>query len=133
MSEEFKIPILPVITNKVEEDSAADEKKQEKSEKFECPYKIPAWNGVKANRPYSFEVLKNGTIVEVIRNLHEKSYHVFGRLPIPNVDINSAHPTSSRFHCVLQYRPATVDDNDKTKRVEEGWYLYDLGKFNLFQ
>jgi hypothetical protein len=53
------------------------------------------------------------------------AYWVFGRLPL---DIVSAHPTTSRYHCVLQYKPAEEDENPDQAEVKEGWFVYDLGK-----
>ncbi|CAG9807075.1 unnamed protein product [Chironomus riparius] len=117
MEENFKLPVLPLIGPK-----RPDEKQVEE---FLCPYKPPSYSGPLPDQTYSFEVLKNGVIVDMINNLEDKAYHVFGRLPVPNVDINSAHPTSSRFHCVLQYRPAGIDDNIE-RETAEGWYVYDL-------
>lgn len=144
MGEEFKIPNLPLIgpnrkPDETEvnpaEDIISEEPKKQPAEKFECPYKVPQWNGKMPRTVYSFEVLKNGQIVEEIKNLQAKPFHIFGRLTTPTVDINSAHPTTSRFHCILQYRPAIEQEEDeviheKQKQiVEEGWYLYDLGNF----
>jgi len=124
MEDNFKLPELPIIGPK-----RPDEAELKKSEEFLCPYIAPAYSGPLPDKTYSFEVLKHGVIVEMINNLEEKPYHVFGRLPVPNVEINSAHPTSSRFHCVLQYRPAGIDEDSNEKEIEEGWYIYDLGKF----
>lgn len=124
--EGFKKPIL----GPSRPDPKELEKQSEKQE-FLCPYKVPKYNGPLPDQKYSFEVLKNGVIVDEIKNLHEKPFHVIGRLTVPHVDINSAHPTSSRFHCVLQYRPAMTTDDPNEKEIEDGWYVYDLGKFQL--
>ena len=53
------------------------------------------------------------------------AYWVFGRLQL---DIVSAHPTTSRYHCVLQYKPAEESENPEQAEVREGWYVYDLGE-----
>ncbi|XP_049535949.1 kanadaptin [Anopheles darlingi] len=102
------------------------------------PYKEPSWSGkCDPDRNYYFEVEKNGVIIEKVRQLQGKPFWLFGRLP--NCDLNLAHPTISRYHAVLQYRPAPRDASDSeedeeqnNKRrathatVEPGWYLYDL-------
>lgn len=110
-----------------------------------CPYAEPKWSQIPSDEhKYDFEILKNGLIVETVRNLQSKSYWTMGKLP--ENDIVMAHPTISRFHAVLQYRPeikSTGDDsdsdnddeNDATAQksakpskpmIEKGWYLYDL-------
>ena len=68
-----------------------------------------------------------------------KSYWTFGRLP--SNDILLEHPTISRFHAVLQYRPSDENAGDsdeeeetsekppattKARDVDKGFYLYDL-------
>ncbi|CAE1283647.1 unnamed protein product [Acanthosepion pharaonis] len=80
------------------------------------PYKEPTWGGL-ANRPYSFDVLKNGSIVDNV-DLNDKSYYIFGRLP--TCDVTLEHPSLSRYHACIQ-NCATP-----TERYEAGWYLYDL-------
>lgn len=113
-----------------------------------CSYVEPEWSGKPtAVHKYQIEVLKNGTIAETVNELESKSYWLLGKLP--ENDIVMAHPTISRFHAVLQYRPnvssrlnsndsdsdsedeaegSTTDDNATPKKpqVEKGWYLYDL-------
>ncbi|XP_050081609.1 kanadaptin isoform X1 [Anopheles aquasalis] len=102
------------------------------------PYKEPGWSGkCHPDRNYFFEVEKNGVIIEKVRQLQGKPFWLFGRLP--NCDLNLAHPTISRYHAVLQYRPAPRDASDSEEdeqqddkrrsthaTVEPGWYLYDL-------
>lgn len=112
-----------------------------------CPYVEPKWSATPdSDSPYTFEVLKGGQIIEHVRELDTRAYWTFGKMP--SNDIVMIHPTISRFHAVLQYRPemdATksttssddADDNDKSDdnqpaqsndkpKIESGWYLYDL-------
>ena len=52
--------------------------------------------------PYSLLIIKNGTEIGKLL-LDDKPYHTFGR--IPNCDVTLEHPSISRYHAVLQYRP----------------------------
>ncbi|XP_055492324.1 kanadaptin [Leucoraja erinacea] len=81
------------------------------------PYEEPPWGGL-AEAPYSFEVLKNGGIASVI-SLNRKSFYVVGRLP--TCDIALEHPSISRYHAVVQHRPAADGESGA------GFYVYDLG------
>ena len=54
-------------------------------------------------------------------DLNGRSRTLFGRLDTCNVRLE--HPTVSRYHAVLQYKPNKVDGD-----IEEGFYLYDLGE-----
>lgn len=111
-----------------------------------CPYIEPKWSKKPADEDkYHFEILKNGTIVKTVNDLQSQAYWLLGKVPIDN-DIVMAHPTVSRYHAVLQYRPdvpanlnandSDSDDEDsgslsvaapqKKPQVEKGWYLYDL-------
>lgn len=158
--EEFKKPTLPVAaagkTEKTKEEfkkPSTEEKTAVKEEALKnlpatnkppqtCPYKVPLWS---RNPPqecsYAFEVLKSGQIIDEVKDLQTKPFWTFGRLP--ENDIEMAHPTISRFHAVLQYRPKETatqggdkDDDaeeekeeiseEKTKGPPEGWYIYDL-------
>ncbi|XP_055605378.1 kanadaptin [Uranotaenia lowii] len=98
------------------------------------PYREPSWSRkCDSDLNYSFEVLKNGVIIEEVKQLQNKPYWLFGRLP--NCDINMAHPTISRYHAILQYRyvPEPEENSDSEENsspshvtLESGWYLYDL-------
>lgn len=150
--EEFKKPSLPVAPNKSEKSELTLKKPKDPSEKCEnvesvkpsspqlCPYKVPCWSKQPSDSiDYSFEVLKSGQIIEEIKNLQGKPYWTFGRLP--ENDIELAHPTISRFHAILQYRPKMAqqlsegDNNDDAEELQDnnenigppdGWYIYDL-------
>lgn len=77
---------------------------------------------------YSFEVLKNGMIVDEVENLQSRAFWMFGRLPVgTGVDVSAAHPTISRFHAVLQYKEG--GEGDDGEKIENGWFIYDLGEF----
>ncbi|XP_031639775.1 kanadaptin [Contarinia nasturtii] len=102
-----------------------------------CPYVEPKWSQPPdTNLPYSFEVLKGGQIVEEIKSLQNKPFWTIGKLPDNNIVM--AHPTISRYHAVLQYRPddgtgdTDFDGNSNSESttqkstIEKGWYLYDL-------
>jgi len=79
--------------------------------------------------------------------ISNKPYQVFGRLP--NCDMQLEHPSISRHHAVLQYRPPRKPDAEgaegeeegagstrtttalsssvSANPTEEGYYVYDLG------
>lgn len=104
----------------------------------------PKWSAAPdSSLAYSFEVLKGGQIVDNVKEIQSKAYWTIGKFQ--NNDIAMAHPTISRYHAVLQYRPNVVnnnensddssdDDENSTKsdaaeqkpKVDKGWYLYDL-------
>ena len=54
-------------------------------------------------------------------DLDGRSMTLFGR--VESCDVRLEHPTISREHAVLQYKPYEED-----KELEEGFYLFDLGK-----
>ena len=96
------------------------------------PYTEPHWSNP-PNQPYSLSAIKNGTIVQEI-DISKKPYVVFGRLPCCDVPLE--HPSLSRYHAVLQYRPPPSGDTSNvaesstlfsTNPKEEGFYVYDLG------
>ncbi|KAJ8401216.1 hypothetical protein AAFF_G00387980 [Aldrovandia affinis] len=84
------------------------------------PYAEPPWGGV-SETPYSFEILKNGTIVDTVPLT--QSYFVVGRLP--ECDVSLEHPSISRHHAVVQYRRSSGEEG--TVGEEAGFYAYDLG------
>ncbi|CAI9608395.1 unnamed protein product [Staurois parvus] len=83
------------------------------------PYREPPWSGP-PQALYSLEVLKGGAILST-RNLANTSWTVFGRLPACHVPLE--HPSVSRFHAALQYRPSPGSEPNQ----ERGFYIYDLG------
>ncbi|KAI4872885.1 hypothetical protein NFI96_019018 [Prochilodus magdalenae] len=85
------------------------------------PYTEPPWAGV-ATVPYSFELLKNGAILDTIP-LTQQSYFVVGRLPV--CDVSLEHPSISRYHAVVQYRG--LSGEEESVGEETGFYAYDLG------
>lgn len=110
-----------------------------------CPYTEPTWSAAPdPENEYSIEMLKNGQIVETVSGLEQRPFWLIGKLP--DNQIVMAHPTISRFHAVLQYRPkvdtmeagsqTTVHQTDKanvdsasppaSSGIPSGWYLYDL-------
>lgn len=131
----FKIPVSFDVNSKKPK-ATDDTEENSKVLQIVCPYIEPKWSQPPSkdheDGVYRFEVLKNGVIVEEINNLSDKAYHIFGRLPTN--DFVMLHPTISRFHAVLQYRPAVpvhdeqnqADSENEKKQIEEGWYLYDL-------
>lgn len=103
-----------------------------------CPYTEPKWSAAASpEHAYSIEMLKGGIIVETVGDLQTQPFWVIGKLT--SNDIVMAHPTVSRYHAVLQYRPEIVpaaadeaaDDDAENPTAKPqiacGWYLYDLG------
>lgn len=118
MEESFKVPeFLPKV---LKEENL-------KPAEPEIPYKIPKWNNATPSENYSFEVLKNGLIIDEIKNLSQKSFWMIGRLPTA-VDLTAAHPTISRYHAVLQYKGKDSSTNESDNEVKFGWFIYDLGE-----
>lgn len=108
-----------------------------------CSYAEPKWSGLPIDgHAYHIEMLKNGTIVERVAELHSRPFWLVGKLTDNHIVM--AHPTVSRYHAVLQFRPAvpvdaaatttstTPDEESGAAKparpaIESGWYLYDLG------
>lgn len=121
MEESFKVPDFV---------SSKPQKSEEKPVEPEIPYKIPKWSGETPEESYSFEVLKNGVIVDQVENLQAKPYWMIGRLPLGSgVDITAAHPTVSRFHAVLQYKDSSTAQEGEGNEIQRGWFIYDLGEY----
>uniref|UniRef100_A0A8C2Q761 Solute carrier family 4 member 1 adaptor protein n=1 Tax=Cyprinus carpio TaxID=7962 RepID=A0A8C2Q761_CYPCA len=85
------------------------------------PYTEPPWGSV-PDISYSFELLKNGAILDTVP-LTQSSYFVVGRLPV--CDVSLEHPSISRYHAVVQYRGRAGQDG--VLGEEKGFYAYDLG------
>ncbi|XP_068152427.1 kanadaptin [Drosophila tropicalis] len=132
--DEFKVPaplpkLKPVVVEKPKNDAELTITKI--SLPVSCPYKVPKWsqpNLPDAEHNYKFEVLKSGQIIDEVK-LRNQAVWTFGRLP--ENDVAAAHPTISRYHAVLQYKPKTTTDEplegDAKPTQPEGWYIYDLG------
>ena len=104
------------------------------------PYTVPHWSGEPpSHQQFSLSIIKNGSIIDEL-DLGGKEYLVFGRLP--TCDIQLEHPSISRHHAVLQYRPASQEKKEgeeegegesenrtafSTNPREPGYYVYDLG------
>lgn len=136
----------PVTTTAVEEHEKAKCEANSEQKFQKCsPYMEPKWSASPdSSLVYSFEVLKGGQIVDNVNNLQSKAFWTIGKFQ--NNDIVMAHPTISRYHAVLQYRPELInndgdsgdssDDEENGTRsdvaasqkvkVDKGWYLYDL-------
>ena len=96
------------------------------------PYTEPHWSGAPLE-PFTLSVIKHGTVVHEI-NVSVKAFHVFGRLP--TCDVALEHPSISRHHAILQYRPGNAESSShaadhhtlfSTNPKEPGFYVYDLG------
>jgi len=148
-SQGFKVPsLVPVRPKPQSEKSVAgaersNEEDGAKQPPLPLPYNEPAWSSLPPE-PYTLTVIKHGTIIEEIP-LSKKPFHVFGR--VPSCDIQLDHPSISRFHAVLQYRPqdesseSRCDDAEGNSTLsgmissssvsvnpkEEGFYVFDLG------
>lgn len=143
--DDFKVPVLPGA-QPAAKTPATLEKPAEPTPaattpapaRTACPYKVPKWSKPpSADQNYRFEVLKSGQIIDEVKDLQQQAIWTFGR--VSENDVAMAHPTISRYHAVLQYKPkANVESNgDEDKSTSEvsssepeqpeGWYIYDLG------
>jgi pSer/pThr/pTyr-binding forkhead associated (FHA) protein len=140
----FKVPNIPDLIDQEKTplgDASQTEHEEIKSpqspQQPSCPYLEPKWSAFAPdNVNYSFEILKNGVIVSQVEQLQTKKYWTFGRFE--TCDIVMEHPSISRYHAILQYRPSPTvptssEDVDKKETTQvanttaEGWYIYDLG------
>ena len=95
-------PVTPKVDEeKTTETKTSIEKKSTKSpaelaqaKSIPLAYQEPSWGGIPEGKPYSLEVLKNGTIIDTIE-LKDKSFFVVGRLA--TCDITMEHPSLSRY------------------------------------
>lgn len=96
------------------------------------PYNEPHWSGAPLE-PFTLSVIKHGTVIQEI-NVSMKAFHVFGKLP--TCDVALEHPSISRHHAILQYRPSNAETSShaadhhtlfSTNPKESGFYIYDLG------
>ncbi|XP_064550627.1 kanadaptin [Drosophila montana] len=131
MMDDFKVPVSPAAPARSEhfDDDPMPTAPKPKTNSG-CPYKVPKWSQAPpAEQEYRFEVLKSGQIIDEVKDLQQQAIWTFGRLP--DNDVAMAHPTISRYHAVLQYKPKATqeeEDADSSKPDQpEGWYIYDLG------
>ncbi|CAH0404494.1 unnamed protein product [Chilo suppressalis] len=118
-AEDKKVP-EPTETKSEEPNNSSSTTVTQKESVTPIPYKEPKWSGICPDGAnYGLEVLKSGMIVENI-DLTKKSFYVFGRLA--NCDVVMAHPTISRYHCILQYKAFAEEGEPPC-----GWYLHDMG------
>lgn len=154
--EGFKVPSLTLARPKTQpEDIKPPEEEKDttlcpdvdrpsasKDSAYSLPYNEPTWSSAPPEL-YSLTVIKHGTVIEQMKLSH-KPFHVFGRLP--SCDVQLEHPSISRYHAVLQYRPQDSTENESKDTEsgsthsdyiqsssvsvypkEEGFYVYDLG------
>ena len=112
----FAVPTLP--SNKVIDSKSSI--KEESKTKTGFPLDEPVWGGVAehSDPPYSLTVLKDGIVKETV-DLSKKSRYIFGRND--DCDVQTEHPSCSRYHAVLQY---CLVEKDMRKK---GFYIYDTG------
>uniref|UniRef100_A0A8D0GJU3 FHA domain-containing protein n=1 Tax=Sphenodon punctatus TaxID=8508 RepID=A0A8D0GJU3_SPHPU len=137
-SEEFKKPTLPPPPR----EKAGEEEKKEAESAPRLPrrqqgpsrppasaapapnYSEPEWGGCpEAGLGYSLEAVKGGAVLGSL-SLTERSWFVVGRAP--GCDLSLAHPSVSRHHAVLQYRPPHREGEEEEGGPEPGLYVYDL-------
>lgn len=96
---------------------------------LELSYNEPVWSGRPPSSSFFLSVIKNGVQVDSVGL--NTPFVLFGRLP--QCDVHLEHPSISRHHAVLQYRPtpsATPIESSSLSADptgEAGFYLYDLG------
>ncbi len=113
-----------------QEDVFPEHHEEEVAPDLKLAYTEPQWSGKPESKLYQLLVVKNGVEVDSIE-LSDKCYYVCGRLP--TCDLHLQHPSISRHHAILQYRPEkdSLTQNEATTVFstvprEAGFYLYDL-------
>lgn len=95
------------------------------------PYTEPSWSGPPP-QPHHLCVIKNGVELDAV-SLSDKPYCVVGRLPSCHMRLE--HPSISRYHAVIQYRPIAESPSEQQQQQhvmysnhpkDPGYYLYDL-------
>ena len=133
----FKVPSLPSKAKNAASSGTSSSSSSEQAEPPPLPYTEPTWSST-PSEPYVLTVIKTGTIIQTVQ-LSNQPYHTFGRLP--SCDIQLEHPSVSRYHAVLQYRPPLGEEESSAESngdsapsssisvnpKEEGFYVYDLG------
>ena len=136
MDETFKVPSLPVVDPKPDDDASesitsTEEVPHAPVMQPELPpadsaasvrhknlqYDVPESSALPPAE-YTLEVLRNGSIIDYI-SLSHRPYTVFGRSP--DSDVVLEHPTISRYHAIVQYK------SEFEHGQSAGLYLYDCG------
>ena len=96
------------IESQLKEDSEDDGPAQppQKEDVPALSYATPYWSG-EVTEDYTLTVIKNGVEVDRVE-LKDRPFTLIGRLP--SCDVFMEHPSISRYHAVLQYRPASEKD-----------------------
>ncbi|XP_011403013.2 PREDICTED: kanadaptin-like [Amphimedon queenslandica] len=163
MADNFKVPKLPGFLHRTKESSIKDfeettssnltnesdesngEKPKEEEETaqtihdadksrdepvaLELSYNEPVWSGRPPSSSFFLSVIKNGVQVDSVSL--NTPFILFGRLPQCGVHLE--HPSISRHHAILQYRPTPSSTPIESSSLsadptgEAGFYLYDLG------
>ena len=124
------------LSSRQQQAKSAESASSEEGSVPRLPYTVPHWSGEPPSHlQFSLSIIKNGSIIDEL-DLGGKEYLVFGRLP--SCDVHLEHPSISRYHAVLQYRPASQEKEGgegesenrtvfSTNPREPGYYVYDLG------
>ena len=103
------------LSSRQQQAKSAESASSEDSSVPRLPYTVPHWSGEPPSHlQFSLSIIKNGSIIDELE-LGGKEYLIFGRLP--TCDVHLEHPSISRYHAVLQYRPAGQEKEGERKRV----------------
>jgi hypothetical protein len=120
-----QVPLVNAQTCKAENNSLA----RTSVEDPKLDYQEPIWSCLPdpdESSGFTFDVIKNGSVIETINLNKKKAFYTFGRYT--NCDFVLEHPSLSRFHAIIQYTNGNLD----LKINKKGYYLYDLGKSHTF-
>jgi hypothetical protein len=105
-------PIIPKSREQILQEKQAKYTEILSSIKYHPPEGVSSFS---ADPRYSFEVLKNGTIVDRFKfsRLDNKGFYVVGR--VPGCDVVAENPTVSRTHAILQFISCASEKNKNIK------------------